>query len=84
MNETLQSSGVLSISQIAKTWDLPSEILNNLVLKEISANIDAIQDGDKIYTKTYLKSQKNLLRAVLNSLTRYEELFLSTSSVSLL
>ncbi|VDD91971.1 unnamed protein product [Enterobius vermicularis] len=70
MNETLQSSGVLSISQIAKTWDLPSEILNNLVLKEISANIDAIQDGDKIYTKTYLKSQKNLLRAVLNSLTR--------------
>uniref|UniRef100_A0A0N5ABY3 E3 UFM1-protein ligase 1 homolog n=1 Tax=Syphacia muris TaxID=451379 RepID=A0A0N5ABY3_9BILA len=70
VNKKLSKLGVLSTSQLAKTWDLPTDVLNDLVLNEVGIKINAFRDDDKIYTIEYLEFQKNLLRAVVNSLTR--------------
>ncbi|VDM44104.1 unnamed protein product [Toxocara canis] len=70
LNERLSETGVLSISQLAKSWDLPSEILNGLVLIEIGNKVDAMRDGDAIYTRAYLSAQSRLLRAMLIALTK--------------
>ena len=59
------------MTQLAKNWDLPVEVLNTLVLTEVGTKINAIRDGDKIYTSGFLTAQKNLIRAILNAMTRY-------------
>ncbi|VDK21112.1 unnamed protein product [Anisakis simplex] len=70
LNERLAETGALSVSQLAKNWDLPSEILYTLVLTEIGNKIDAMREGDTIYTRAYVHSQLNYIRAILNSLTK--------------
>uniref|UniRef100_A0A9J2PYX1 E3 UFM1-protein ligase 1 homolog n=1 Tax=Ascaris lumbricoides TaxID=6252 RepID=A0A9J2PYX1_ASCLU len=70
LNERLSETGVLSASQLIKTWDLPSEIFYGLVLTEIGNKVEAMMDGDMIYTSAYLNAQRNLLKAILNSLTK--------------
>uniref|UniRef100_A0A915BQR0 E3 UFM1-protein ligase 1 homolog n=2 Tax=Parascaris univalens TaxID=6257 RepID=A0A915BQR0_PARUN len=70
LNERLSETGVLSASQLIKTWDLPSEIFYGLVLTEIGSKVEAMIDGDTIYTSPYLSAQRNLLRAILNALTK--------------
>lgn len=71
LNERLSETGVLSASQLIKTWDLPSEIFYGLVLTEIGNKVEAMMDGDMIYTSAYLNAQRNLLKAILNSLTKF-------------
>uniref|UniRef100_A0A1I8EUD7 E3 UFM1-protein ligase 1 homolog n=1 Tax=Wuchereria bancrofti TaxID=6293 RepID=A0A1I8EUD7_WUCBA len=70
LNERLMDDGIVSISQLAKTWDLPAEILNSLVLVEVGSKVDAIRDGDALYTRSYLSAQRNILRAMLCGLTK--------------
>lgn len=71
LNERLMDAGMISVSQIAKTWDLPNEILSGLVLVGVGSKIDALRDGDVLYTRTYLSSQRNIIRALLCGLTKY-------------
>uniref|UniRef100_A0A0R3RQ74 E3 UFM1-protein ligase 1 homolog n=1 Tax=Elaeophora elaphi TaxID=1147741 RepID=A0A0R3RQ74_9BILA len=70
LNERLMDVGIVSISQLTKIWDLPTEILNNLVLIEVGSKIDAIRDGDALYTRSYLSVQRNIIRAMLCGLTK--------------
>uniref|UniRef100_A0A1I7VDW5 E3 UFM1-protein ligase 1 homolog n=1 Tax=Loa loa TaxID=7209 RepID=A0A1I7VDW5_LOALO len=70
LNERLMDVGIVSISQLAKTWDLPTEILNSLVLVEVGSKVDAIRDGDALYTRSYLCAQRNIIRAMLCGLTK--------------
>ncbi|VDK70142.1 unnamed protein product [Litomosoides sigmodontis] len=70
LNEQLMDAGIVCISQLAKTWDLPTEILNNLVLVEVGSKVDAIRDGDALYTRSYLSAQRNIIRAMLCGLTK--------------
>ncbi|VDK61992.1 unnamed protein product [Onchocerca ochengi] len=70
LNERLIDDGIVSISQLAKTWDLPTEILNSLVLVEVGSKVDAIRDGDALYTRSYLSAQRNIIRAMLCGLTK--------------
>ncbi|VIO98267.1 Uncharacterized protein BM_BM2026 [Brugia malayi] len=70
LNERLMDDGIVSISQLAKTWDLPAEIVNSLVLVEVGSKVDAIRDGDALYTRSYLSAQRNILRAMLCGLTK--------------
>lgn len=75
LNEQLMDAGIVSISQLAKTWDLPTEILNNLVLVEVGSKVDAIRDGDALYTRSYLSAQRNIIRAMLYGLTKFVIMF---------
>ncbi|MFH4976054.1 hypothetical protein AB6A40_002763 [Gnathostoma spinigerum] len=70
LNSRLANVGQISVSELVRTWDLPGEIINGLVLKQIGEKINAVRDGDIICTMFYLDSQKNILRAILNSLTK--------------
>ncbi|KAK6108158.1 hypothetical protein QQG55_31030 [Brugia pahangi] len=70
LNERLMDDGIVSVSQLAKTWDLPAEIVNSLVLVEVGSKVDAIRDGDALYTRSYLSAQRNILRAMLCGLTK--------------
>lgn len=75
LNEQLMDVGTVSISQLAKIWDLPTEILNSLVLVEVGSKVDAIRDGDALYTRSYLSAQRNIIRAMLCGLTKYVVIF---------
>ncbi|CAG9540221.1 unnamed protein product, partial [Cercopithifilaria johnstoni] len=70
LNEQLMDVGIVSISQLAKTWNLPTEILNNLILAEVGSKVDAIRDGGALYTRSYLSAQRNTIRAMLCGLTK--------------
>ncbi|KAL3985346.1 hypothetical protein ACH3XW_38255 [Acanthocheilonema viteae] len=70
VNEQLVDAGIVSVSQLVKTWDLATEILNSLVLVEVGSKIDAIRDGDALYTRSYLSAQRNIIRAMLCGLTK--------------
>ncbi|KAK0398625.1 hypothetical protein QR680_002681 [Steinernema hermaphroditum] len=66
----LQEMGSLSLQHLTKTMHVPTEVLNNHILANVGSTIDAVQYGDILYTSTYLRCQRNALRAVLSALTR--------------
>ncbi|MCP9264838.1 E3 ufm1-protein ligase 1-like protein [Dirofilaria immitis] len=70
LNERLMDNGIVSISQLMKIWNLPTEMLNSLVLVEVGSKVGAIRDGDALYTRSYLSAQRNIIRAMLCGLTK--------------
>uniref|UniRef100_A0A915PJ19 Conserved oligomeric Golgi complex subunit 2 n=1 Tax=Setaria digitata TaxID=48799 RepID=A0A915PJ19_9BILA len=70
LNEQLMDFGVVFISQLTKIWDLPTEVLTDLVLVELGSKIDAVRDGDALYTPSYLSGQQNIIKAMLCGLTK--------------
>lgn len=71
LNERITDVGILSISQLTKAWDLPTELVNSLVLVEVGSKVDAIRDGDTLYTGSYLSAERNNIRAMLCGLTKF-------------
>lgn len=69
VNERLTENGVLSISQLVKAWGLTTEFLSDMVLVNVGTKINAVKDGDMLYTATYLTAQRNAVRAILSALT---------------
>uniref|UniRef100_A0A1I7YS91 E3 UFM1-protein ligase 1 homolog n=2 Tax=Steinernema glaseri TaxID=37863 RepID=A0A1I7YS91_9BILA len=74
LDAKLKELGSISLQHLTKTMHIPTEVLNNHILPNIGSTIDAVQYGDMLYTSTYLRAQRNALRAVLSALTRVTQL----------
>ncbi|VDN06125.1 unnamed protein product [Thelazia callipaeda] len=70
LNERLLITGVVSISKLAKEWDLPTEMLNDLILHEIGSKVEATFEADALYTRSYLCGQRNVIKAMLCGVTK--------------
>ncbi|KAI6181110.1 Component of oligomeric Golgi complex 2 [Aphelenchoides besseyi] len=70
INERLQECGQISMYQLAKNWEVPTELLNHYVLTELGNRIDATRLEDQIYTRHFYRLQQNKLRAALVALTK--------------
>ncbi|KAI6206932.1 Component of oligomeric Golgi complex 2 [Aphelenchoides besseyi] len=70
INERLQECGQISMYQLAKNWEVPTELLNHYVLTELGSRIDATRLEDQIYTRHFYRLQQNKLRAALVALTK--------------
>ncbi|VDN54437.1 unnamed protein product [Dracunculus medinensis] len=70
INEQLTEVGALSISYLVKNWNLPFDLLNDHIFAKVGCKINATRDFDILYTQNYLSAQKNLIRAVVNALTK--------------
>lgn len=66
----MEGIGQLSMYQLAKNWDLSTELLNNFVLTNLGTQVDATRLEDQIYTRRFYRLQQNKLRAALVSLTK--------------
>uniref|UniRef100_A0A0K0DW23 E3 UFM1-protein ligase 1 homolog n=1 Tax=Strongyloides stercoralis TaxID=6248 RepID=A0A0K0DW23_STRER len=84
VSDKLDDIGTMSILLITKLFDLPTTIINTYVLNEIGNKIDAVRDGDQIYTKKYLLIQEMCIVAILGSLTKVTQMeeIVSTIPVS--
>lgn len=71
INEQLTEVGALSISYLVKNWNLPFDLLNDHIFAKVGCKINATRDFDILYTQNYLSAQKNLIRAVVNALTKF-------------
>ncbi|VDN34452.1 unnamed protein product, partial [Cylicostephanus goldi] len=66
----LQEHGFQTLSSLCKHWNLSQELLRSLLLDHLSSDFDGLIEGDTIYTTDYLNCRKNLLRAIMASITK--------------
>uniref|UniRef100_A0A1I7S3A1 E3 UFM1-protein ligase 1 homolog n=1 Tax=Bursaphelenchus xylophilus TaxID=6326 RepID=A0A1I7S3A1_BURXY len=70
LNEKLKETGQLSMLELSKTWDLPTDVFNHYVLPELGTKIDAKKVEDQLYTNSFLQIQTNKLRACLAAFSK--------------
>ncbi len=71
----LQEDGHMTISQITKSYDLPSDLLQKEVYAALGGRIQGILDKDDksfIYTTGYVSKQRSILRGALSGLTKLD------------
>ncbi|CAI4224356.1 unnamed protein product [Auanema sp. JU1783] len=66
----LEENGSETLDNLCKLWDISIDLLNSLVLNNLPAEFNGFVDGPTIYTKEYLEEHKNILRAVIVSVTK--------------
>lgn len=73
IDEKLKETGRLTLSEVTKLYDLPTDNLVPAILsqlnKKIHASLDQI-DSSVLYTDSYVQLQKTMIRGALNALTK--------------
>ncbi|CDW57586.1 core histone H2A:H2B:H3:H4 family protein [Trichuris trichiura] len=73
INESLQRKGKISISEITRQYDLPTDFLADAVVQQVGRHIEGFidtSDASVIYTHAYLNQQTAILRGALSGCTR--------------
>lgn len=73
INHTLLIEGQLSVSEFAKTLDLPSDYLIGLlddILKSVSNEVVRSQDGQTIYTSDTMDRYKSIIVGTLTAISK--------------
>jgi hypothetical protein len=73
LNLRLSETGQLSVLQLVKQWDLPTELLHGHVLTEVGVGrrVHAVRFEDSLYTASFFDGLKRRLGAILVAITRY-------------
>nr|CAD2200340.1 unnamed protein product [Meloidogyne enterolobii] len=71
LNEQLEELGTISMLQLTRQWELPTELLNQHILTELgTGRISAIRFEDYLCTNRYINTLKGKFRAMLIGLTK--------------
>jgi hypothetical protein len=73
LNEKLIQDGMISLSELSKTSDLPGEFLQDQIEKRIGKIIHGKQDQDDpslIYTETFVRRNTARIRGILSAITK--------------
>ncbi|CAK5048386.1 unnamed protein product [Meloidogyne enterolobii] len=71
LNEQLEELGTISMLQLTRQWELPTELLNQHILTELgTGRISAIRFEDYLCTNRYINTLKGKFRAILIGLTK--------------
>uniref|UniRef100_A0A914LLR3 E3 UFM1-protein ligase 1 homolog n=1 Tax=Meloidogyne incognita TaxID=6306 RepID=A0A914LLR3_MELIC len=71
LNEQLEELGTISMLQLTRQWELPTELLNQHILTELgTGRISAIRFEDYLCTTRYINTLKGKFRAILIRLTK--------------
>lgn len=73
LNEKLAQDGMISLSELSKTSDLPGEFLQDQIDKRMGKVIHGKQDRDDpnlIYTETFVRRNTARIRGILSAVTK--------------
>jgi len=73
LNEKLIQDGMISLSELSKTSDLPGEFLQDQIERRIGKIIHGKQDADDpslIYTETFVRRNTARIRGILSAITK--------------
>ncbi|KAL7070925.1 hypothetical protein ACQ4LE_010149 [Meloidogyne hapla] len=71
LNEQLEELGTISMLQLTRQWELPTELLNQHILTELgTGRLSAIRFEDYLCTTRYINTLKGKFRAILIGLTK--------------
>jgi hypothetical protein len=71
INETLNETGEVTISDMAKRFGLTSEFIQQVVEKRLGKIIQGKLENDTIYTDAFVERHTAKIRGIFTALTRY-------------
>uniref|UniRef100_A0AC35TUT0 E3 UFM1-protein ligase 1 homolog n=1 Tax=Rhabditophanes sp. KR3021 TaxID=114890 RepID=A0AC35TUT0_9BILA len=70
IEEKLNEKGRTTIFEITKSFDLPTIIIDTYIISQIGFKINALKDGESIYTRKFLDTQKKIIKGAVGALTK--------------
>ena len=70
MNAFLAERGHISMQQLTRHWNLPTELLSGHLLPEVGRRIDAVRFEDQFYTRRRMDALRSRLTAILAAITK--------------
>jgi hypothetical protein len=67
INGLLQEKSLLSLSELANSYDIPLAMLKEIILNRIPRIINAKMHADSIYTHMYVRRQTAIIRAKIRA-----------------
>ncbi|OUM66812.1 hypothetical protein PIROE2DRAFT_59160 [Piromyces sp. E2] len=69
INDSLEIYGIVSIHDFSQKNVLSVDFVSKLIKEKFSSKPNVIINSNEIYTKEFVKQQKNILNGILNSIT---------------
>uniref|UniRef100_A0AC34GNI9 E3 UFM1-protein ligase 1 homolog n=1 Tax=Panagrolaimus sp. ES5 TaxID=591445 RepID=A0AC34GNI9_9BILA len=69
LNKLLDDVGQLSILNLTNSWNVPIEFLNQHVISEVGKKVQAVKDGDQLYTTKFIEQQRDRLLSATRATT---------------
>lgn len=73
INQKLSQDGVVTVSDLTKSYDLPTEFLESIINQGLGKTIDGVKDASDprtIFTESYINQYRFKIRGILTALTR--------------